>query len=309
MLFAAAVLAMLTHAALAQDEDQVAEWASRGAEAAARSDWAAAADAYAKVVRAQPENGGAWFRLGYAYHAGGDLKNAIPAHKRAAEFPQIAPIALYNLGCAYALTGEKDKAFAALKKSVAAGMNDVNQLKQDSDLKSLHGDPRFEQLVKSLSGATGGNPQRQFDFWVGDWVVHNQQGRQVGVNRISKLENGHIIFEEWTSAGGGSGKSMNYYDPADKKWKQLWVDARGGVVRYAGEFKNGAMHFTGVYIAPDGTTEIARSSFTPRPDGSVRQFIEHSKDDGENWYVYFDGVYTRRGAAPVEHAKADADKQ
>ena len=29
---------------------------------------------------------------------------------------------------------------------------------------------------------------RQFDFWVGDWVVHNPQGQQVGTNRIEKIE-------------------------------------------------------------------------------------------------------------------------
>ena len=50
----------------------------------------------------------AWFRLGYSLHALGRLDAAITAHRKAAEFANIRPVALYNLGCAHALNKNKD---------------------------------------------------------------------------------------------------------------------------------------------------------------------------------------------------------
>lgn len=268
------------------------------AEAFAARDWTKAATTYEEVVKDNPDDGTSWFRLGYAWHAAGDLDKAIPAHRRAAQFKQVRTLALYNLGCAFALKGDKDAAFDALRQSGESGRLDPRQLEGDSDLQSLREDPRYAELLESLragAGADADDPHRQLDFWVGDWTVVNPKGEQVGANHITRLENGFVILEEWTSAAGGSGRSLNYFDPADKKWKQVWVDARGGVVRYEGTFKDGAMNFTGVYILPDGRTEIARATLTPQPDGKVRQFIEHSKDEGQTWYTYFDGTYVKGG--------------
>jgi hypothetical protein len=32
-------------------------------------------------------------------------------------------------------------------------------------------------------------------------------------------------------------------------------------------------------------------TLTPNDDGTVTQLIKHSKDGGENWYVWFKGLY------------------
>jgi serine/threonine protein kinase len=56
---------------------------------------------------------------------------------------------LYNLGCVAARRGDRDKAIAILSQSVDLGLfphGDVD-LQQDTDLASLHRDPRFEALV------------------------------------------------------------------------------------------------------------------------------------------------------------------
>ena len=37
-----------------------------------------------------------------------------------------------------------------------------------------------------------------------------------------------------------------------------------------------------------------RMTFTPHPDGSVRQLWESSDDDGRSWQTAFDGRYVRR---------------
>jgi hypothetical protein len=37
-----------------------------------------------------------------------------------------------------------------------------------------------------------------------------------------------------------------------------------------------------------------RITWTPLPEGRVRQFWENSRDEGKTWSVAFDGTYVRR---------------
>ena len=105
------------------------------------------------VTQKHPKIGEAWFDLGYCLHATGQIDEAIPVHVRAAEFLDYRPAALYNLGCAYALKGNPDKAFESLNASLDSGFNMLEQLKTDPDLTSLRADPRYAALVARLSPA------------------------------------------------------------------------------------------------------------------------------------------------------------
>ena len=138
----------------------------------------------------------------------------------------------------------------------------------------------------------------QFDFWVGTWDVYDPEGQLVGQNRIEEIHGGCALRENWTSANGGTGSSVNYYDPNARAWKQLWVDGRGGVIDVTGHYRDGAMHFEGIHAYPDGRVEQYRMTFTPQENGHVRQFIEQSKDDGATWYPWFDGLYVPDGETP-----------
>ena len=56
---------------------------------------------------------------------------------------------MYNLGCLMALQGRPNEAFSMLREAIDNGL-DVRtglSIERDSDLKSLHGDPRFDALV------------------------------------------------------------------------------------------------------------------------------------------------------------------
>lgn len=57
--------------------------------------------------------------------------------------------AVYNLGCAVAHTGTHTEALSLLRESVDLGLppSQALQMEKDPDLKSLHGDPRFDALV------------------------------------------------------------------------------------------------------------------------------------------------------------------
>lgn len=109
---------------------------------------------YKQVTEAAPENGMAWHLYGYCVHAQGKLDEAIKLHEKAAEFDSVKGISLYNLGCAYALKGDKEKALEYLKKSADAEYVNA-RIMEDTDLKSLHEDETFKTIAARLKGASG----------------------------------------------------------------------------------------------------------------------------------------------------------
>jgi hypothetical protein len=126
--------------------------------------------------------------------------------------------------------------------------------------------------------------------------VLGRNGQIVGTNVITKDEKGFLLTEKWTNNSGGTGTSINYYDPGDKQWKQTWVDAGGNVVQYCGEFGEGKMSLKGRLTKPNGVVVASRVSYSLNTDGSVHQLIERSSDEGQTWKTYFDGKYVRHQA-------------
>lgn len=136
---------------------------------------------------------------------------------------------------------------------------------------------------------------RQFDFWLGDWTV-TANGVPAGRNVIHAIQGGCALQENWQGAGAGgiTGTSFNIYDRERGTWHQTWVDASGTLLLLDGGMVDGAMVLEGRRPAPNGGGDVLhRIAWTPNPDGTVRQLWEASQDDGENWNVIFDGVYTR----------------
>lgn len=138
-----------------------------------------------------------------------------------------------------------------------------------------------------------GERHRDFDFWLGSWNVTNPKGEVVGTNRIEKAERGCALLEHWSSAKGGTGTSITYYDPARKVWLQTWVDGTGSVINLEGGLEEGAMRLGGTYTKLDGTSTLLRGAWTPLAGGKVRQLFEESKDGGLSWEPWFDGTYQR----------------
>lgn len=135
---------------------------------------------------------------------------------------------------------------------------------------------------------------RQFDFWIGEWVVTTPQGQQAGTNTVKMLEDGCVIEENWTGALGGTGKSLNFFDRAIGKWRQVWVSSNGGVSEFAGQYRDGAMRFEGESHLPDGQKVMRRLTFFNLGTDRVRQFSEASRDQGKTWFVNYDFTYTRK---------------
>lgn len=113
--------------------------------------WPEAIKAYEALTKQYPDDADAWYLLGYCVHASGDIDRAIDIHRKAASFNYRKDRPLYNLACAYALKGDKDKAFAALTEAMDAGWNSPAYLQGDDDWKAMRDDPRFAAAIKRMS--------------------------------------------------------------------------------------------------------------------------------------------------------------
>jgi tetratricopeptide (TPR) repeat protein len=110
--------------------------------------WQRRAEHFASFAQRHPEIGRAWFNLGYAKIQTRDPKEAAQAFERALALNYRKPTTMYNLACSFALAGQSDRAFAWLFRALDEGFDANGTLKHDSDLNSLHGDPRFRQAVE-----------------------------------------------------------------------------------------------------------------------------------------------------------------
>lgn len=141
------------------------------------------------------------------------------------------------------------------------------------------------------------NAFRQFDFWIGEWEVYDASGKRAGRNAITSEEDGCVLIERWQSATGGTGVSMNHYDPMAAQWKQHWVGL-GLILEMSGGLNDGSMRMEGPlqYVAANRVT-LLRGVWTPLPDGRVRQHFLESSDDGKTWNEWFDGYYSKKVAS------------
>lgn len=138
---------------------------------------------------------------------------------------------------------------------------------------------------------------KDFDFWIGEWNVYTNDEKRTfqGTNSISKHHQNCLIMENWTNAQGGKGSSMNYFDPVENQWRQLWV-AGGYSIDYTGGLdESGSMVLTGnINYYQTGKSSAFRGTWTANSDGSVRQFFEQQDNDTGEWAVWFDGLYVKK---------------
>jgi hypothetical protein len=135
---------------------------------------------------------------------------------------------------------------------------------------------------------------RQLDFWVGDWDVLLPNGKVAGRNTITSEYGGCVIQEHWTGAGGVAGSSFNTYEPATRKWHQVWVDNTGTLLQLRGGRDGEAMVLEGDVPTAEGGVDRHSLRLQPMPDGKVRQLWRSTSDGGKTWTIVFDGTYVRR---------------
>ena len=124
---------------------------------------------------------------------------------------------------------------------------------------------------------------RQFDFWVGEWSV-TQAGKAAGTNRIERILDGCALLESWTGASGYRGNSLNFYDPARKRWREWRVPGANPMVYSVYVDERDAVWLTdfganALWRFEPGTQRFTKVEL-PTPDAAVRQMLGRR---GEVW--------------------------
>lgn len=262
--------------------------------------WPESTKAYEALVKVEPLNAAAWLRLGISLHFSGRYEEAIQAALRAVEITN-SPIGMYNIASAYARLNNKDKAIEWLNKALSQGFPQPGNIMKDEDFAGLREEPRFKEIVSLVERKMKPclfDPQyKQFDFWVGEWQVqHSQTGQSVGASSVQSIIEGCVVFENWVGAGGGTGKSFNFYNSRSGKWQQVWVSSGGSVLEYSGEYKDGAMRYEALGPERNGVRVLFRLTFFNLGPERVRQLSEQSVDGGKTWTVQYDFTYLRKNS-------------
>jgi hypothetical protein len=286
------VLIILTIPVFAQ---ATAELKTQANEFYQKQEWQKASEIYEKIVKLEESNIGARYRLGLSLLNLGKTAEAKPHLERV--FTD-APNAIFALALArvHARSGKKEKAFEIIEKSTTMGGIAPETLTAEKDFAAFLNDARFKELVNRSDLAVNpckAKPEyRQFDFWIGEWNAKNAQGLVVGSSSIQLILNRCVIFENW-STPVSSGKSFSNFDAKDGKWHQTWVDDKGNLTHYDGEFTDGKMILI-AEVNSNGQKNLAKMTFSKLPNGDVRQFGENSSDGGKTWTAAFDFIYTKK---------------
>lgn len=258
--------------------------------------WSEAEKAFAEIVKKEPNNGRAWFFLGFARHSQEKFESAIEAFQKNFEISKNST-STYNIAAGYSRLKQTDKAFEYLEQALKNGAAATTNIASDSDFDNIKNDARFKKMQDIADRAKRpcmySDEARQFDFWVGDWDVFNLANQKAGTNSIQLFANGCGVMENWTSTIGGDGKSINYYDASTKKWYQHWIGSGGGALRYEGTFSDNAMRFEGFTIGQDGKKTLQKLTFFKLDENTVRQLAETSTNEGKTWTVSYDFKYVR----------------
>ena len=227
----------------------------------------------------------------------GDLAAAEKHFEQAGEMG-FQPVGVaYRLSRIYASTGRNAEALEQVEFIAANGFGFPSLIDGEEDYAGIADEPRFIAAADTIRAARfpcqSKDEHHAFDFWIGEWNVSNN-GQQAGTNNIQAIHGHCAIFEQWTSANGGEGKSFNYYDPAHDHWRQIWISDSGTVIEFTGEARDGGIFYTAETVNPaDGSVTHHKFEFTQNEDGSVRQFWATSTDNKETFTTIWDGHYEK----------------
>jgi hypothetical protein len=277
--------------------------------ALADSRYEEAAEIYRGLVAEDPADGESFYRLGIALMSLDELDDAARRFERAASLGYQPQGAGYRLARIRARQGREAAALAQLEALAAEGFPSPQLIEDEADFADLRSSPRYEAALTAIRGnrypCRANEEYRQFDFWLGEWDV-SAAGQPAGTNDVQLILGDCVVFENWQGASGLAGKSFNFYDAAQGHWRQIWVDDTGSVLDFTGTVEDGVMRYTATTRDPaTGDVTRHRLSFTPGPDGTVRQLWEQSNDDGATWQAVFDGRYVRRDGQRVSAVAQD----
>ena len=263
--------------------------------------WAEAERAYQAILKNDSTVALAWYRLGRVYLEGLNDGARAEVHFSGALRHKFAPPFFAQLGQARAYTVQRKTAEALriLETLASTGFFQPTAITGDSILMTLSQHEGYRKAVAQMQRNTEpcehAPEARQLDFWVGTWDVTAPNGQPLGTNVIQKMLRGCALMENWTGGLGREGKSLNFYHPQQKTWRQVWMSDTGSALDYtAGRFDGRSMVFTGHSMSPKGDTIVQKLIFERVHADTVKQVFEQSNDRGKSWTTTWTGIYTRR---------------
>jgi tetratricopeptide (TPR) repeat protein len=80
------------------------------------------------------------------YTERGLYKKGLEADLRLTALKPKDPLAHYNLGCSYSLTGQEEKSADTLETAILLGYNDFDYMDKDPDLNNLRAHPAYQKI-------------------------------------------------------------------------------------------------------------------------------------------------------------------
>lgn len=103
------------------------------------------------ILRRAPDDADVIGMLAHYYTRAGRIDDGLALDLRLVQLDPENATAHYNLACSLALKNRKAEALDALREALSRGYDDLNWLKKDTDLKSLHSFPPFVELLRELA--------------------------------------------------------------------------------------------------------------------------------------------------------------
>ena len=119
----------------------------------AESERRAANRDFDRLAKRKNVDEGDWNSVGMDLLRSGDYEKSAEAFNNEFKVSQDED-ALYNMACARALAGKNAEALKLLEQSIKTGSVDADHMQEDSDLVTLHKEPKFDDLVELAEDLT-----------------------------------------------------------------------------------------------------------------------------------------------------------
>ncbi len=135
-----------------------------------------------RMIAIYDQNGDIRFQLAIALVNSGKYEESLPHYEAALKLGAFAnkfeASVYYDMACAYAKTGQKEKAFQFVQLALDKGFRDIEHLRTDGDLESLHADKRWAQLSATADVKKMTRDQAwRYDIWFA-----NRELRRIHLN-------------------------------------------------------------------------------------------------------------------------------
>jgi len=108
---------------------------------------------YENILKESPDFVEALMVSGELYTRAGFYEKGLGVDQRLSRLRPEDGTVFYNLACSYSLLNRIDEAVSSLARAIDLGYREWQFMSSDPDLKNLHGDNRFRELLEKSRGS------------------------------------------------------------------------------------------------------------------------------------------------------------